>query len=491
MAHFRSWRSFKPAVRHLGDALRMTCLGVLASVTTGCTVGAPYREPAVPDAASRPFVSTTAARVSTDPAADRWWQLYRDPVLNGLVEEALSQNRDLAVAAAHLERAQAVLNEAGAARLPDTAVALGGNYGKQSSDQIVAAADHRSAPTRWAYAPSLAISWEVDLWGRVRQLVASAQADADATQAARDALRVAVAAGTTDAYAHACSYGEQIEVAQRSLAIADRVAQLTQLQRAQGLVSELEVVRAQAFVDDTRATLPTLQGKRRAALYELAVLTGRAPADFPEQAAQCVVAPVIATPFPVGDGAALLKRRPDLREAERHLAAASARVGVATAELYPSVVLGGSVNWLSTSGSLASLGNEYAVAWGIGPLISWHFPNMAVSRAKLAQAQADSAAALASFDASVLNALKETEQALTLYGAEWDRHRALQQAREQHARAFDLAELNYKAGALDFLDVLDAERELVTTDAALAASTEQISSDQIAVFKALGGGWQR
>jgi outer membrane protein TolC len=200
---------------------------------------------------------------------------------------------------------------------------------------------------------------------------------------------------------------------------------------------------------------------------------------------------VIATPFPVGDGAALLKRRPDLREAERHLAAASARVGVATAELYPSVVLGGSVNWLSTSGSLASLGNEYAVAWGIGPLISWHFPNMAVSRAKLAQAQADSAAALASFDASVLSALKETEQALTLYGAEWDRHRALQQAREQHARAFDLAELNYKAGALDFLDVLDAERELVTTDAALAASTEQISSDQIAVFKALGGGWQR
>ncbi|SDR48842.1 efflux transporter, outer membrane factor (OMF) lipoprotein, NodT family [Paraburkholderia fungorum] len=491
MTNFRSWRFFQPTLRRSRRVLRVARLGALASVIAGCTVGPPYREPAVPDAASRPFASTAVAPVSAAPMVDSWWQLYRDPALDALVQQALANNRDLAVAAAHLQRAEAVLNEAGAARLPDTDVALGGNYGKQSTDQIVAAATRQSAATRWAYAPSLAVSWEVDLWGRVRELVASAQADAEATQAARDALRVAIAAETTDAYAHACSFGQQIDVAQRSLAIAERVAQLTQIQRSQGLVSELEVVRAQAFVSDTGATLPDLQGKRRAALYELAVLTGHTPADIPVAASQCHAVPLIATPFPVGDGAALLKRRPDLREAERRLAAASARVGVATAELYPSVVLGGSVDWLSTSGSLASLGNQYAVAWGIGPLISWHFPNMAVSRAKLSQARADSAAELASFDSRVLNALKETEQALTLYGAEWDRHRALQQARAQHARAFELAELNYKAGALDFLDVLDAERGLVTTDAALAASTEVLASDQVAVFKALGGGWQR
>jgi NodT family efflux transporter outer membrane factor (OMF) lipoprotein len=491
MTNFRWWRVSQAALCRYSPVLRIVRSGALASTIAGCTLGTPYHEPAVPEAAARPFVSSAAAPVSSGPAVDPWWQLYRDPTLDGLVREALINNRDLAVAAAHLQRAQAVLNEAGAARLPDTAVELGGNYGKQSTDQIVAAATHQSAATRWAYAPSLAVSWEVDLWGRVRQLVASAQADAEAMQAARDALRVAIAADTTDAYAHACSYGQQIDVAQRSLAIAERFAQLTTIQRSQGLVSELEVVRAEAFVSDTRATLPDLQGKRRAALYELAVLTGRTPADIPAAAAQCRAVPVIATPFPVGDGAALLKRRPDLREAERRLAAASARVGVATAELYPSVVLGGSVNWLSTSGSLASLGNEYAVAWGIGPLISWHFPNLAVSRAKLAQARADSAAELASFDSRVLTALKETEQALTLYGAEWDRHRALQQAREQHARAFELAELNYKAGALDFLDVLDAERGLVTTDAQLAASTDILASDQVAVFKALGGGWQR
>jgi len=140
--------------------------------------------PAAPSPSASPSAAPAATPVSAAPAVDSWWQLYRDPALDSLVQEALANNRDLAVAAAHLQRAQAVLNEAGAARLPDTDVALGGNYGKQNPDQIVAAATHQGAATRWAYAPSLAVSWEVDLWGRVRQLVASAQADAGATQAA-------------------------------------------------------------------------------------------------------------------------------------------------------------------------------------------------------------------------------------------------------------------------------------------------------------------
>ncbi|MFM0597699.1 efflux transporter outer membrane subunit [Paraburkholderia dilworthii] len=473
---------------HVFFSLGATALALLAS---GCSLEAPYRAPPLAAAALAPFTSARGAPVAQQPLPDNWWHLYQDPVLDGLIQQALEQNRDLAVAAARLAGSQAVLDEAGAARLPDTQLALGGNYGKQSADQTVAAARRDSADTRWAYTPSLAVSYEVDLWGRVRHLVDAARADADAMQAASDAVRVAVVASTTDAYLHVCSYGEQIDVANRSLGIAERVVALTARQRDRGLVSDLEVTRARGFLDETRATLPALEGKRRAALFELAVLLGRSPGEFPPAADSCRVTPVLTAPFPVGDGAALLRRRPDLREAERKLAAANAQIGVARAELYPSIVLGGSVNLLSTTGSLASLGDRYALAWGVGPLISWRFPNMAMSRARLAQAKAGNAEALAAFERNVLTALKESEQSLTFYGAQWTRQRALQDARSNDARAFHLAELNYQAGALDFLDVLDAERTLVAADAALAASAENLASDQVAVFKALGGGWQR
>ncbi len=479
---------FPPVSSRLSVAAALLSAATLAA----CSVGAPYRPPVADAARTAPFDAAADAPVASGGALpDRWWQLFDDPALDALVREALAQNRDLAVAAARVARARAVLDEAGAARLPDTSAGFGADYGKHASDQIVASAKGTDARTRWGFAPSFAVSWEVDLWGRVGHLVDAARADSEAVQAASDAMRVAVAAETTAAYAQACAYGERIDVAERSVAIADRLAALTARQRAHGLVSDLEVARSRAFADDTRAELPALAGARRAALYELAVLTGHAPGAIPDAAARCRATPSLARPFPVGDGAALLRRRPDLRESERRLAASNARIGVATAELYPSIVLGGSVNWLSTTGDPSSLGDKYAIAWGVGPLITWRFPNVATSRAQLAQARADDAAARASFDAQVLRALKETEQALARYGAEWRHKAALDTARAEHARAYRLAELNYDAGALDFLGVLDAQRSLVAVDAALAASTQQVALDQVAVFKALGGGWQR
>ncbi|WP_244109423.1 efflux transporter outer membrane subunit [Burkholderia anthina] len=457
-----------------------------------CSVGDPYRPPVADAIRTAPFDAAADAPVASgDALPDRWWQLFDDPALDALVREALAQNRDLAVASARVARARAVLDEAGAARLPDTMTGFGVDYGKHASDQIVASANGTDARTRWGFAPSFAVSWEVDLWGRVGHLVDAARADSEAVQAASDAMRVAVAAETTAAYAQACAYGERIDVAERSVAITNRLAALTARQRAHGLVSDLEVARSRAFADDTRADLPALAGARRAALYELAVLTGHAPGAIPAAAARCHATPALARPFPVGDGAALLRRRPDLRESERRLAASNARIGVATAELYPSIALGGSVNWLSTTGDPSSLGDKYAIAWGVGPLITWRMPNLAASRTQLAQARADDVAARASFDAQLLRALKETEQALARYGAEWRHKSALEAARAEHARAYRLAELNYDAGALDFLGVLDAQRSLVAVDSALAASTQQVALDQIAVFKALGGGWQR
>ncbi|MBJ9926915.1 TolC family protein, partial [Burkholderia cenocepacia] len=280
-----------PAVEtRLPRVRRATCAAVLlaSAALAACSVGEPYRPPVSDATRTGPFdaVADVPAAAAGEPP-QRWWRLYDDPVLDGLVRDALAQNRDLAAAVARVERARAVFDEAGAARLPDTTAGFGVDYGKHAPDQIVAAAKDTDARTRWGFAPSFSLSWEVDLWGRVRHLVDAAQADADAVQAASDAMRVVVAAETTAAYAQVCAYGERIDVAEQSVGIADRLAALTAKQRAHGLVSDLEVARSRAFADDTRADLPALVGSRRAALYELAVLTGRAPGALPDAAAHC------------------------------------------------------------------------------------------------------------------------------------------------------------------------------------------------------------
>lgn len=436
------------------------------------------------------FVPDAPVSSRNEPPA-LWWRLYQDPVLDGLVRDALAQNRDLAVAAAHVEHARAIVDRADAARLPVTNASVGAEYGKQYPDQIVAAARGDDAPTRWGYAPSFALSWEIDLWGRVRHLVEAAHADAQAVQAASDAMRVVVAAETTQAYIQACSYNAQIATLGHSISIAERIAALTTRKHQLGEASALDTTRTLALADSIRARLPELQGKHQAALFELAALTGRTPGDIPEAATQCNAPPALAQPIPVGDGVALLRRRPDLREAERKLAAADAQVGVAVADLYPSITLGGSVNWLSTSGNPSSLGNRYAVTWGIGPLISWNFPNLAANRAHLAQAHADANAAEAAFEGLILQALKETEQALAIYNAAWQRRAGLEKTHQEYAHALQLAELSHKAGAADALDVLDAEQHLISVETDLAESTQQVALDQVAAFKALGGGWQQ
>jgi outer membrane protein TolC len=198
---------------------------------------------------------------------------------------------------------------------------------------------------------------------------------------------------------------------------------------------------------------------------------------------------VIASPLPVGDGAGLLARRPDVRAAERRLAAATARVGVATADLYPNVTLGGSIG--STATSVAGLGRDSGLRFSIGPLISWSFPNITAARARLNQAKAVSEAALASFDGAWLNALRESETALTRYSAQRETVETLRRARDQNAEAARIARLRYQYGAESFQIVLDAERSLAASEASLADAQATLSDDAVSLFLALGGGWEK
>ena len=299
----------------------------------------------------------------------------------------------------------------------------------------------------------------MDLFGRVHRAIEAANANADAVAAVRDGVRVVVAAETARTYAAICALGEELKVANHSLAVVSHEADITVKRREAGANADYDVARAQALVAQTRSTIPALEGQRRAALFELTALLGRTPTQAPNDLTACDTPPHLVALIPVGDGSQLIKRRPDVRQADRHLAVATAEIGVATADLYPTIRLVGLYGGAAVQ--LSQLNTNEGRTWGVGPSISWTFPNMAAPRARVRQARAEQAAALASFDAVVLTALKETEQALVLYSAALDNRQALGDAQEKVHTAFDIAQAQFLAGAISNLDLLTTEQSLI------------------------------
>ncbi|MGA2189934.1 MAG: efflux transporter outer membrane subunit [Steroidobacteraceae bacterium] len=466
----------------------MAVAAVIAALPAACRVGPNYHAPAPPSGAEAPLVSLNTAAETPAPPPDAWWRLYNDPRLDALVQEALQANRTLAAADANFAAARAVLSAVHANRYPSTAAFAGGLYGRDAvTDEILELGGH-APQTFWLFEDVIESAYEVDLFGRVHRAIEVANANADSVAAARDSVRVVVAAETARAYAALCALGEQIDVAHHSLDVVSHEADITAQRHEAGANSAYDVARAQALVAETRSSIPELEGQRRAALFELTAVLGRTPAAAPQELETCVTPPRLVALIPVGDGSALIKRRPDVRQAERRLAAATAEIGVATADLYPTIRLVGLYGGAATE--LSQLNTNAGRTWGIGPSISWSFPNMAGPRARVRQARAAQAAALASFDATVLTALKETEQALALYGAALETRQSLGDARDRIHDAFSMAHDQFLAGAQSNLDLLTTEQSLVALDAAVAASDAGLVLDQIAVFKALGGGWR-
>lgn len=461
-------------------SLRSTlALAASAATLAACATGPDYVQPLTSGSDSGAFVSSASPAFSQEAPPSDWWRLFDDQALDGLVRQALEANKDVAIAQANLAQVRASLSEARAGRLPSTTTSASAAR-VRAQDSATGAYGEGDA-----FSAGFDVAYEVDLFGRVGRSVEAARADRDAAAAALESTRVSVAAETARAYADACSVGAQIEVAQRTVSLQQQTLDLTSRQLQVGAGTALDVASSAALVETSRAALPTLEASRSEALFRLAVLTGRPPADAPEIARLCRTVPQVASALPVGDGASLLKRRPDVRQAERELAAATARIGVATASLYPTVTLGGGI---ATSGSRAGdLGDDFT--FNAGPLISWSFPNIAVAKARIAQAGAAADGSLARFEKANLTALQEAETALTQYGRELERRATLTRARDQSARAAQLARQRYNAGVDSFLTVLDAERTLATLDGQLAQSQALVATYQVAVFKALAGGW--
>lgn len=453
----------------------------------GCALGPDYHPPQPGASAAGPLAFRPDS-VTPLPVPDAWWNLYDDPVLERLVRAGFAANTDLRVAEANLDAARAALGGARSARLPVTGVSAGAAYGRTTSQTQIADALGGEAKTGWLEDAGMELSYEVDLFGRVRRSVEGARADADAAAAERDAVRLIVASETIRAYVTACSTAQQIAVAQRLVSLTERQEQIVARQFAAGGAAQFDVTRSATVLAVAQASIPVLEGERRAALFALAAMLGSTPDKVPTEAEACTMPPGLVRALPVGDGSALLQRRPDVRLAERRLAAASARIGVAEADLLPRISLLGSVSTAAPEGS--ALGTRASTSFGLGPLVSWSFPNLGAARSRVAGARAVDRAALARFDGAVVTALKEVEQALARYGATLDRAEALGVAVTSARRSYAMALSRQQAGATSQLELLAAEQALVDAENAAAQSDSRRADSLVTVFKALGGGWQ-
>ncbi|WJM25598.1 efflux transporter outer membrane subunit [Novosphingobium resinovorum] len=444
---------------------------LLALALSACMGAGTPPKTVVPPAAGGAFAALPVA--SIEPVPEDWWRLYDDPQLDALVMASLAANADLRVAYANLDGARAALRQAQAARLPTTTVESAltlDNPSNQPSAASVSASDWDIAATA---------SWDIDLFGRLRSGALAARADAEAQAAALDGVRVAVVADTVQAYVEFCAASRAITEAKSVAAAQDRSVALVKEQLAAGEVSPLEVSQVTALSASSRAAVAPFEAQRLNALYRIATLQGRPPAEARGFALGCEAAPRLKGALPVGDGTALLLRRPDVREAERKLAAASARVGVARADFYPKVNLGGALGLLA--------GGFDAVA---SPLISWAFPNMAPARAKMAQALAFEQAALAGWDVAMLKALREVETGLASYDAEMRRNRDLAEAASQAQAYARRTAARVRYGDAAGLLQVDAERTLATARLARVQSDMALAQAEVTLFRALGGGWR-
>ncbi|MDV6330761.1 TolC family protein [Asticcacaulis sp. 201] len=469
--------------------MRRLALGLLSLMLAGCASAPVYRR-ADEAAINRPTASTAFINGENPAFAahavpGEWWKLYDDARLNGLIQDALKANTDLRAASTHIARARIGLDVAKDDAGVKTELSAGLEYGQPAAQEYLLLGEH--LPSDFLYTASAGVSYQVDLAGQVKSAIDAARSDVSAAQATYDAVQISVVADTTRAWLDACATGHQIDIAHQALALQQESSELARRLVAAGRGGASDVTRSSGQEAQVRAALPVLLAAHQAALYRLAALTGRTPAELPTDIGTCNTLPHLSQPIPVGDGAALLQRRPDVRAREAELRAATSRAGVANAALYPHIALGASVG----SVGLASDFLRYdTMKYGLGPLISWEFPNRKRAKAAVATAQTYIDETSARFDGTVLGALRETETALNTYARDLDQRAELQAAHDHAVESLSETQRLQKAGRVSVVPVLDARRAVVQADQTLAGADARLAADQVQLFLALGGGWQ-
>ena len=449
-----------------------------------CTVGPDYSPPPVSMPADWSEKEPAASKVTSQAAnLAEWWKTFGDAELTSLVERAAASNLDLKLAEARVREARGLRGVTTGALLPSVNAGAGYSRNRFSENVPVPGAGKVGN----FYQAGFDASWELDVFGGIRRSVEAADADVDASVEARRDVLVTLLAEVARNYVELRGLQAQVAIARQNLEAQKKTWELTQARFQAGRAAELDVVRAQAQVSNTASQIPTLDSLRIQAGHRLAVLLGQDPGALRNEFVRVAAIPPPPPEVPVGLPSELLRRRPDLRRAERELAAATARIGVATAELYPKFSLTGFFALESvSSGDFAKWGSR---AWSVGPTINWAIFQGGRIRARIEVENARQEQAAIVYERSILIALQEVEDALIAYAKEQAHRAELSDSVTANLKAVDLANQRYTQGLVDFLSVLDAQRSLYLSQDALVRSEGQISANLVALYKALGGGW--
>ena len=454
----------------------------VAATLAACAVGPDYHRPTVQTAPT--FVEAEPAVYSTADSIGPFWGQFNDDLLNGLVIEALAANHDLRIALARLQQSRALRTQAKLDLVPT--VTSQGGYTRQ---QYPAVESFGAGTLQESfYNAGFDASWELDLFGRVRRNVEASRAAVERQEATLHDAQVSVTAEVARTYFELRGQQAELAVLQRNAANQQQTVELTDSLLDAGRGTELDTSRAKAQLDTTLATIPPLRAAVEASIHRLSVLTGREPDALTGVLAPAGNLPDLPKMAAVGDPAGLLRRRPDIRVAERQLAVSTAQIGVAVGDLFPKVTFTG--NFGFAAGDMAALGSSASKTFLIGPSISWPAFDLGRVRARIAGARAGADADLAAYQQTVLKALEETENALVSHARARDRLVQLIAAAQESDAAAQIARARYEGGLVGFLDVLDAEREQLQAQDQLAQSRTDAATSLIAVYKALGGGWQ-
>jgi NodT family efflux transporter outer membrane factor (OMF) lipoprotein len=466
-----------------------------------CAVGPDYEPPdftveTVPDQ-WRTTVETEMAADTTD--LEMWWVSFNDSLLTELIKKSEFGNLDLQAAVGRVAEARAIRGVAKGGYWPD--IVLGGAYSYQKLSENglqgaqVAPPDDGSgggatsllADPFDSWTAGLSLSWEIDLFGRIRRTVEAADAQLQASvEDYRDVL-VTLYAEVGSAYVDARAFQTRLDFATQNVTAQENSLELTRDRFNAGLTSALDVAQAEQNLAQTRSTIPALEIGLEAALNRLAVLLGQAPGSIHDELQEHTGLPQPDDKVAYGIPADLLRRRPDVRQAERLLASQTARIGIATADLYPTLSLGGTVGLEALD--FDNLGDGGSVFWSIVPKISWPIFTGGKIRNRIRAEEARTAQALAAYEQTVLRALEEVQNALVAYGQEKMRRDRLREAVEASQRAVDLVETQYLSGLTNFQNFLDSQRSLFRQQDELAESSGQVRNNLIDLNRALGGGW--
>jgi len=468
-------------MRRLG--VRVAATMVMSAALVGCAVGPNYHRPEAKVDAS--FANAGEPGFAAGDPVERYWTTFGDPMLTQLIDDSVVHNYDLAAATANLRAARAARRLAGFDQFPTVTVAGGYTQNQDAAEQLPGYTEsQRNFDAAQAGFDGL---WELDLFGRVRRNVEAARADVGASEATLNDARVSIIAEVARDYFVLRGLQDQLTLTKRNAENELNTLKLTRTRLEAGRGNELDTSRAEAQWQTTLSSIPTLEASIATTIYRLSVLTGRPPTALVDTLSPQKAAPELPLLSSIGTPEQLLRHRPDIRVAERQLAGATARVGVAMGDLFPKVTLVGEIGYLAPS--FGDFGQSEAKFYSAGPSISWAAFDLGRVFARISASRAQTDAALARYQGAVLGALEDTEGALITYGRSQSRREALRVAAAASDKAASLAQQRFEGGLIDFLEVLDAERTALSAELLLSQSRTDAATSLIAVYKALGAGW--